>query len=147
MGQATMSRPITPVTQHQRPSNLVASTLRAVGHTASKIWRHLVPCEARNNRRRRQVLCVEGTGFHLWTVIGNGSCLPTELPWVSTRWREILFCFSGFGSHWSQTNNPTRLEDREHAINMINSGNRRSWLGDTLFGTVGRSSRLLNYSY
>ena len=76
-----------------------------------------------------------------WLVSTDG----TTLGFYTMKGNPVLF--SGFGSHWSQTNNPTRLKDREHAINMINSGNRRSWLGDTLFGTVGRSSRLLNYSY
>ena len=38
-------------TASQRTSNLMASTLRAVEHTASKVWRHRLPCEARNHRR------------------------------------------------------------------------------------------------
>ena len=54
MGQALTSRARTPATQHQWPSHLVASTLRAVEHVAPKVWRHLVPCEAR--------------------IVGGGSC-------------------------------------------------------------------------
>ena len=37
MGQASMSRARTPATQHQRPSNLAAITLRAVECTTSKV--------------------------------------------------------------------------------------------------------------
>ena len=52
IGKALLaSRATIPATQHQRPSNLVASTLREMEHTTSNAWRHLVPSEARNNRR------------------------------------------------------------------------------------------------
>ena len=96
MGLAPMSRARTPATQLQRPSHLVASTLRAVGHIRPRRF-GAIACPL-----RRQIIGGRGGCYvlkaqvfrHVWAVIGNGSCLPTALPWgfCMTK-RESCFVF------------------------------------------------------
>ena len=67
MDQALTSPARIPATQHQRPSNLVASTLRAVGKTVSKVWRH-ISCPVRRGIivvGILYVLCVESAYFFM----------------------------------------------------------------------------------
>ena len=52
ISQALTSPATTPATQHQQLLILAARALRGVGHTASKVWRHLAPCESRTHRQQ-----------------------------------------------------------------------------------------------
>ena len=43
------------------------------------------------------MLCDESAGFHVWAVIGNGSCLSTVLTWGFYTIKGDPALFSGFG--------------------------------------------------